>query len=1194
MIQRFNDTKLEHTVVAGGTITLECPGQGDPAPHLEWLLADGSKVRAPYVSGDGRILVDRSGRLELQMADSFDTGVYHCISTNYHDADVLTYRVTVVEPHREASHENGAHRTVFIGKTLDLPCHSAGVPDASISWVLPGNTVLHQSSRGKQILDNGTLRILQVTPEDQGHYHCVAANPSGVDFLIFQVSVKMKGQRPVGHSSETEGSGADEPGDHFREPPVKLPTSAPLQVEVGKPVSSISKKSTHRELTQGQRGESTSQHFRKHWRQFLPSARRIDPRHWATLLEKAKKSAMPGKQENTMVWLPSPATQVMKGPGEEKGASGMLSLGEDGMGLPTQASSVPARTYAVDSRAVSHTIVTITTPSPAVNPVVSPYTPQVEKARYFKLPNAIETTATSKTISPTLLSKMQDTTNQNSTTIFPPLLGVTEFRNPDQMERRGEPLQGALPVSGRTEVRDMQVNTLNSTDSRANAVTVLQSASATGGGQTPVAGVTEDRSGHFYSHRTQTLRTSRFRSDPHSADHFPFWISRNSTAKVPLPRRFGRWRRIWGRGRTVHPYRMPAVQRHRYGIMRPTLKSMEESTAAFSAAELCAGSPSCPPSRLLISTSAALSFPGSPCSALPRSDLARVTTEESTTLVQNPPLLFEDKQNVDIEKTTPTMTYFSAEPTQVVPAGAIMTHAPTPVSLGKTLTSNNDFPRVASTHEAKRDLVITLPLSGPLTKPSAPTRIASVRFSRRKIPWHQIFANSHKQKGTLKNAYVFSLPRSTATMLPHTAGAVHTDKDPSPSTAPSARLMETPSGTLATTHHSPTETHGPTSLPTRKGLHFLHFPPFHPLLPTAASGESSTVSFLSVPTATLVTPTAPASVIINKTQTARPRAQKVQRIKETQVSGKDPRTSPGQSSGFALSAAVTAPVLTSTKPGVSAFTPPHPEDTSKLVSTFDFHSRTTPLMAPIQALPPESAWTWRSTAASETAIPSRSQEGTTAPPVPIPTSPTFPQSPVPDNLAMLVSELTDKMVKLQQFPRSEAKPLRSAAKLATPPEVDPDAEVAAGPTPSPYSRVGHSAPGPALRTVESQDPTEMPALQPKNHFWHKSYPETAREGKKPVVGMLLPLSLPESPSRASNWGGQNAKKSGFDMKLVQKPLPTLSPSDALSGTALEKPRMVGGRAASFTVSADAEAFLPCEAVGNPPPSIHWTRVFSGI
>jgi hypothetical protein len=195
---------------------------------------------------------------------------------------------------------------------------------------------------------------------------------------------------------------------------------------------------------------------------------------------------------------------------------------------------------------------------------------------------------------------------------------------------------------------------------------------------------------------------------------------------------------------------------------------------------------------------------------------------------------------------------------------------------------------------------------------------------------------------------------------------------------------------------------------------------------------------------------------------------------------------------------------------------------------------------------------------------------------------------------MLVSELTDKMVKLQQFPRSEAKPLRSAAKLATPPEVDPDAEVAAGPTPSPYSRVGHSAPGPALRTVESQDPTEMPALQPKNHFWHKSYPETAREGKKPVVGMLLPLSLPESPSRASNWGGQNAKKSGFDMKLVQKPLPTLSPSDALSGTALEKPRMVGGRAASFTVSADAEAFLPCEAVGNPPPSIHWTRVFSGI
>lgn len=294
MIPRMNNTKLEHTVLAGGTIALDCPGQGDPSPHLEWLLADGSKVRAPYVSEDGRILIDKKGKLELQMADSFDTGLYHCISTNYEDADILTYRITVVEPHVENMHENGVQQTVVSGETLDLPCHSTGIPDASISWVLPGNTVFSQSSRDRQILNNGTLRILQVTLTDQGHYRCVAANPSGVDFSIFQVSVQMKGQRPVEHDREADGSGLGEPNPSVpsRQPPsLKLSASALTGAEAGKQVSRIRKKDKYREFIHRRRGDSTLRRFREHRRQFPLSARRIDPQHWAALLEKAKKES---------------------------------------------------------------------------------------------------------------------------------------------------------------------------------------------------------------------------------------------------------------------------------------------------------------------------------------------------------------------------------------------------------------------------------------------------------------------------------------------------------------------------------------------------------------------------------------------------------------------------------------------------------------------------------------------------------------------------------------------------------------------------------------------------------------------------------------------------------------------------------------------------------------------------------------
>ncbi|KAJ8410702.1 hypothetical protein AAFF_G00186590 [Aldrovandia affinis] len=42
-----------------------------------------------------------------------------------------------------------------------------------------------------------------------------------------------------------------------------------------------------------------------------------------------------------------------------------------------------------------------------------------------------------------------------------------------------------------------------------------------------------------------------------------------------------------------------------------------------------------------------------------------------------------------------------------------------------------------------------------------------------------------------------------------------------------------------------------------------------------------------------------------------------------------------------------------------------------------------------------------------------------------------------------------------------------------------------------------------------------------------------------------------------------------------------------------KPRIVGGNAASYTVLSNSDAFLPCEAVGNPEPTISWKRFSSG-
>ncbi|ELW65166.1 Immunoglobulin superfamily member 10 [Tupaia chinensis] len=1210
MISRNNSTKLEHTVTVGGTIDLICPGQGDPTPHLEWLLADGSKVRAPYVSEDGRILIDKSGKLELQMADSSDTGIYHCISTNYDDADILTYRVTVVEPSVEDSRENGIHHTVFTGETLDLPCHSSGIPDASISWVLPGNTILSQSSRDKQILNNGTLRIFQVAPKDQGHYHCVAANPSGVDFLTFQVSVRIKGQRPGGLNGDTDGSGLGEPSPFTRLeelPDVQTPTSAPVEAEVGKHTSSD--KHSSRELMARRHGDSRIQRFREYKRQFPPSARRIDPQHWAALLEKAKKNAGPGKHDAT--GRPPPlVTQLLKTLGPQDESSGMLPPDEEFMVLATEASDIPVKTVTAASR--SGGPVTNPASGAQVSPIVSPQIQPPGKPAGFKLSTAIKTTAMSEGINPTISSKLRSTVNQDAITTFPLLSGVNELPDTDQIGRR-EYFRRAPPVTVRTVIRAVNIHMLNSTNDGAGVS--LKTAGTMNSHQTSVTGVPTPGGYHLSSHVTRKLSTSRPPSDPNAA-RFPLQISKNSTTNTPPPRRFGRRRGIWGRGRIISQYRTPVLRRHRYGIVRPTFRGPSgDSTTAFPAPELNVMCLSCPRRGGLATATAMLPIPSSLTPTHPRADTARITSEDMTTLVQNPSLPTENKPNVDIDKTTPTIKYFSVESTQVSPADVAMIDAPTSLSMETAPITNIGYPSGTSLSEARRDSGMMSAMAGPVTEPAMPTTIAISRFSTRKIPWHrQIFGNNLLQKERLKNWHKFGFPKSTTVFL-KISPALPTDRvSPFHFTTPSARMAEIPSVPLATTNYNTTQTHSPRSLPTTK---MLPFQPINPTLPSITNRESSMIRFAETQTATLAAPpTATASAIDYKTQTARPTAQKIQGKKEPQ-NRNDPSTPPSRGLGSTAPTAVSPPALTtdelSVKPTVSAFTHSPLENTDGIWGTIAFHSGTFDLTDVIKEPPPESAQTLKSTTASETTLSSESQQSRTgevvstpptAPPLlssgvtpmPVSTSPPLSQSAAIDMTTPVFSVMTNTEVKPHGPPGRHTDPQRLAAELATSPEARPDAKVTTGTTHIIYSNLFYSTLAPAVVTVKPQSSKWTPSPWSENQFWHKSYPEIAEKGKKPVLSMVPTLSLPEANTHSSNWDGQkNAEKSGFDKKPVERVMISeLPPFDSLFRDTFEKPRIVGGKAASFTVTADSDAFLPCEAAGNPPPTIRWTRVSSGL
>ncbi|XP_076837393.1 immunoglobulin superfamily member 10 [Brachyhypopomus gauderio] len=208
MIKKDNQTKTEASVVAGGVAELSCQTYGDPKPSTEWILPDGSKVRAPYNSEDRRIVIADNGKLILRSADSSDTGVYHCIATNYLDADVLSFRVTVLSPDTEEVDVNGVQLSRSVGDTLFLDCDVTSSPQASIQWILPDNTVIDKSNVNKKLYQNGTLVINKLTQRDRGFYRCIAANHFGLDLLVSLITLLSNGPEGV-RQMDIEGSGED-------------------------------------------------------------------------------------------------------------------------------------------------------------------------------------------------------------------------------------------------------------------------------------------------------------------------------------------------------------------------------------------------------------------------------------------------------------------------------------------------------------------------------------------------------------------------------------------------------------------------------------------------------------------------------------------------------------------------------------------------------------------------------------------------------------------------------------------------------------------------------------------------------------------------------------------------------------------------------------------------------------------------
>ncbi|XP_075395053.1 matrix-remodeling-associated protein 5-like [Tenrec ecaudatus] len=200
------------TVLEGGSFQLSCECKASARPAIFWALPDGSVLHRDPQEGDraaagSRVSILPGGQLSVQEARSSDAGLYQCVARVQGDTDRGVYRVAVQAPVPRVSGARAGTVERRVGEPLALPCRAPSIPEARISWVLPGGALATQGANASRahVLRNGTLHIPRVRAGDAGAYTCVAVNLRGADRLTVQVAVR---KRPPGRAPK----GARRPG----------------------------------------------------------------------------------------------------------------------------------------------------------------------------------------------------------------------------------------------------------------------------------------------------------------------------------------------------------------------------------------------------------------------------------------------------------------------------------------------------------------------------------------------------------------------------------------------------------------------------------------------------------------------------------------------------------------------------------------------------------------------------------------------------------------------------------------------------------------------------------------------------------------------------------------------------------------------------------------------------------------------
>ncbi|XP_061743515.1 neogenin 1a isoform X2 [Nerophis ophidion] len=189
---RFVSQPAPTAVRVGDNQVLACEINSDLSPFTRW-----EKDRQP-LELDSRLVQSPSGALVISNATESDAGLYRCLVENAGSSKSSEEAQLQILPETGDERKleflmQPASATKVLGSSILLPCVATAFPTPRVRWMFK-DKLLEESEGRVELPGGGSLKISNLTKDDEGIYTCVADNTNATIEAQAQLTVQVPPQ----------------------------------------------------------------------------------------------------------------------------------------------------------------------------------------------------------------------------------------------------------------------------------------------------------------------------------------------------------------------------------------------------------------------------------------------------------------------------------------------------------------------------------------------------------------------------------------------------------------------------------------------------------------------------------------------------------------------------------------------------------------------------------------------------------------------------------------------------------------------------------------------------------------------------------------------------------------------------------------------------------------------------------------